>query len=181
MIFSYKELAKKSFLKRYKKYNKINYENYYYSGINYIKPKVIEFADTINENFIDSIFCNNDIEFIFYSTDTTFSLKYCKGIIIYTKSYNSITKEENIYLLLICVDRHYRKFGYGKVFLEEFIDYMKETNNKNKKIILHSLDKSINFYKNIGFTDIEDSPNKYKKLFKYEKYDKNINLLELKI
>ena len=55
---------------------------------------------------------------------------------------------------------------------------MKQQNNKNKKLIVHSIDSSVEFYKSSGFTPIIDNPCKYKKFFKFEKYNKNICILE---
>jgi GNAT superfamily N-acetyltransferase len=181
MIFTYNQIIKDKCLKKYNKINKINYNSYYNSGLSQIKSKVLEFAESLNEQFIDQLFNFNDIKFIFYSPNTHFSMKYCNGIIIYTETFNNISKQQYIYLLLICIDKHYRKFGYGKLFIEDFIDYIKNINNNNKKIILHPLNKLIDFYKKIGFTEIITSPYKYRKLFKYEKYDKNALLLELNI
>jgi ribosomal protein S18 acetylase RimI-like enzyme len=170
MIFSYSELVKN----KAKKYN-LNYDKLYKNGLNTIKLLVKEYADTINETFIDQILNHDDIYFILYSNNVQFLIKNCIGVIIYTKT------NDKIYLLLICIDKKYRKYGYGKLFLNEFIEYIKLKHTKNKKMILHSIDKSIEFYKTFGFLEVENSPRKYRKLFKYEKYNKYANLLALDI
>ena len=169
MIFSYSEMVKN----KVKKVN-VCYNTLYDNGKIIIFQKIKEFANTINELFIERLFLfnNNDIEIIFYSNDSYFSMKNCNGIIIYTKT------KDKIYLLLICINNKYRNIGYGSIFLQEFIDYIRNK-YKNKKIILHSIEQTIGFYKKAGFIEILEKPIKYKKLFKYEKYDKNIKLLEL--
>lgn len=170
MIFSYSELVKNKARKR-----KIDYKQLYINGLQTLKPIVKEFAETINENFIDQIFDDDDIEIIFYCNDYKFSINTCTGFVIFTKTI------DKIYLLLLCVNKKYRKFGYGKVFLEEFVEYTKNKYIKNKKIVLHPLDNTISFYKTFGFNESNCMPCKYRKLFKYEKYDKNATLLELEI
>ncbi len=170
MIFSYSDLVKNKAKKK-----KLNYTQLYINGLETLKPMIKKYAETINEGFIDQILNDNDIEIMLYCSNTNFSINNCSGFIIYTKTI------DKIYLLLLCVNKQNRKFGYGKVFLEEFIEYIKNKHKKNKKLVLHPLDNTVSFYKTFGFNEINCEPNKYKKLFKYEKYDKNANLLELEI
>ncbi len=171
------------------------YNYYYISGLEYIIPLIKQFAETVNENFIDNLFhkiqdptvsieklvTRGEIEIIIYSSDSQFKLSNAKGFIVYTKTTHSVTKEEKIYLLLLCVNKSYRKYGYGKVFMEEFIQFIKNSNSKSKRVILHSLDTSLQFYKSFGFNEVPDKVTNYKKLFKYEKYDKETVLLEYSI
>lgn len=63
--------------------------------------------------------------------------------------------------------------------MEKYFWKNKKTHSKNKKIILHPIEKSIEFYKTFGFVQTNCEPNKFRKLFKYEKYDKNTCLFEL--
>ena len=118
---------------------------------------------------------------MFYLNNSVFAINNIIGITIYTKTINYRTKQENIYLLLFCIDKNYRMFGYGKIFLDEFIEYIKKSSKKNKNLILHPIDSSINFYESYGFKKIENKPYSYKKLFKYEKYHKNIIILKLNL
>jgi GNAT superfamily N-acetyltransferase len=170
MIFSYNDIVKKI-----AKNKKINYKELYFYGLSKLKPKIIEFADTINDTFIDIILNHEDIYILLYCNDIKFKISNCCGFILYTKT------NDKIYLLLLCISKKYRKFGYGKIFLEEFIEFIKKTHSKNKKIILHPIEKSIEFYKTFGFVQTNCEPNKFRKLFKYEKYDKNTCLFELNI
>lgn len=179
MIFLYSSIIKNKLKKLNKLYDKDTYNHYYKLGLEKIIPILKEYADTINENFLEELIYQDDIEIIFYSSNTDFVLKNCQGIIIWTKTINPITKEEKIYLLLACIQKQYRKYGYGTVFLQEFINFVKVLNNKSKRIILHSLETSVKFYKSLGFTEVPDKPINYKKLFKFEKYNKKALLLHL--
>lgn len=183
MIFLYSDYLKDKLIKKYNNYDIYLYDKYYKIGIYKISPIIKEYADNINEGFIDFILNSNNIEIVFYSNNSTKSINNNLGIIIYTKSTNIYNKQKknNIYLLLLCIKKKYRKFGYGKVFLEEFIDYIKNLNNNDKTIVLHPLISSVYFYKTFGFSEIIDKPYNYKKLFKFEKYNKDISLLSLNL
>jgi hypothetical protein len=195
MIFQYRQIVKEKLLKLNENYDESTYNKYYLSGLTHIIPLIKHFAENVNDNFIDILFHKiynetdsiekivnrGELEIVLYLSNTNFSLKNCQGFIIYTKTTHSVTKEEKIYVLLICIDKPYRKFGYGKVFMEEFIQDIKNTNTKSKRIILHSLDSCLNFYLGLGFTQVPDKITNYKKLFKFEKYDKESVLLHLEL
>lgn len=198
MIIQYSQFVKTKLSKWFgseKSYSSETYNHYYLVGLSLIIPLIKQFAETVNENFIDNLFhkiqdpavsieklvTRGEIEIIIYSSDSQFKLSNAKGFIVYTKTTHSVTKEEKIYLLLLCVNKTYRKYGYGKVFMDEFIQFIKNSNSKSKRVILHSLDTSLQFYKSFGFTEVPDKVTNYKKLFKYEKYDKETVLLEYSI
>ena len=176
MIFSYSNIIKDRFKINNNKYDKLIYNYYHHYYITKISKMIKEYADTINENFINLLLESNNIEIIFYLNNSEFKLNNTIGILIYSKTYYK--KEEKIYLLLYSIKRGYRNFGYGKIFLQEFIDFIKQQNKKNKKLIVHSIDSSIEFYKSSGFIPIIDNPCKYKKFFEFEKYNKNACILE---
>lgn len=185
MIFLYSSIIKNKLnklynLKKLNKYDNNTYNYYYKLGLEQIIPILKEYADTINETFLEKLIYQDDIDIMFYSSNTEFALKNCQGIIIWTKTLNS-SKEEKIYLLLLCIQKYYRKYGYGTVFLQEFIEFIKIQNTKSKRIILHSIETSVNFYKSVGFTEVPDKPSNYKKLFKFEKYNKKALLLNLQL
>ncbi len=195
MIWLYSEIVKNKLINLFDQYDPPTYNKYYLSGLAYIVPMIKSFAETVSGEFIDRLFfkleesCESieklvkkgELEIILYSSNTQFKLKNTQGFLIYTKTTHSVTKEEKIYVLLLCVEKPYRKFGYGKIFMEEFIERVKNSNDKPKRIILHSLDSSLGFYQAFGFTEIPDKPTNYKKIFKYEKYDANTVLMHLKI
>lgn len=134
MIFSYNEMVKKS--------KNGNYED----GIQILAPIIKNYADTVNESYIDKILNNDDIDIILYCNNSKFNISNCIGFIIYTKTDNIVN------LLLLCINKKNRKFGYGKVFLEEFISFCKRENIR--KITLEPLENSINFYKTNGFIEV---------------------------
>jgi len=172
MIFILSKIIKEK-LKEKNIYNKETYENYFRKYIYIISYLIKEYADTINERFIDLLLKSKNIDIGLYLINSEFKIKDIIGFCIYS---NTGIKKEKIYLLLFCIKKTYRKFGYGKTFLEEFIEYMKIQNKQ--KIITHSIDESIKFYKFIGFI-ISNKIYNYKKIFEFEKYNKNAKILEL--
>jgi ribosomal protein S18 acetylase RimI-like enzyme len=165
-----------------KKYSD-NYLHYFDIGKNMIFNILkTDYIDNINENFIDNILNSNNIKIIFYLHNNKFSIKNSIGISVYCIIQNNI--DIKFYLLLFGINKKYRNLGYGTDFLNLFINYCKSFNNplnKNKSIILHSLDSSYEFYKSLGFIDVNEEKYKYRKLFQYEKYDKNTLILQLKL
>lgn len=176
MIFTYSSIIKNKL-----KNNNELYLDYYMKGLNAIKQFIIFSAGNINENFIDGLIQNKNIQIVFYLSDTKFSLKHCKGIIIYERVYNPKNKENKIYLLLLTINKHFRNYGYGKHFMGEFITHVEKLNLSNKRLILHSISSSVEFYKSLGLEEVPDNPYNYRKLFKYEKYDKEAIILHMKI
>ena len=172
MIFLYSNIIKNILNKKFQKYDIATYNYYFDIYIKKISSIIKEFADTINEKFIDKLLESKNIEIVFYQNNSEFNIKNCIGFIIYTKT------KDKIYLLLFCIQKEYRKFGYGKLFLEEFINHIQ---NFKKNLITHSIDSSIDFYKSIGFTQIFDKIYNYKKIFQFEKYNKNAKIFELKL
>jgi hypothetical protein len=94
MIFLYSDFLKDKLNKKYGKYDKCLYDKYYKIGINIISHIIKEYADNINEGFIDFILDNNNIEIVFYSNNSNKSLNNNIGIIIYTKSTNIYSKQK---------------------------------------------------------------------------------------
>jgi hypothetical protein len=177
MIINFSDIVKNKYPNEYNKYYNI--------GLKMLSEIIkTEYADNINNTFIDYVLNSNDIEILFYSLTDTFSIKNAYGILIYTTvKYNN---EIKYYLLIFCIRNKYRRIGYGSQFLHLFIEYIKQNNKQhnkqiNKRIILHSLETSVQFYKSIGFTEIQDKVYNYKKLFQYQKYNKNDILLNLEL
>jgi ribosomal protein S18 acetylase RimI-like enzyme len=173
MIIEYSNIVKRKYPK--------DYLQYFNSGKNIICELLkSDYLDNVNENFIDNIFSSDKIKIIFYSNDNKFSMKNNIGIAVYYVIKN--TNEIKFYLLLFGINKKYRNLGYGTNFLNQLIEHYKLFNSTYyKRIILHSLQSSYNFYNSFGFTEIVDDKYKYRKLFQYEKYDKNIIILQLNI
>jgi ribosomal protein S18 acetylase RimI-like enzyme len=158
-----------------------DYLHYFNTGKNIISELLkSDYLDNINENFIDNILSSNKIKIMFYSHNNKFSMKNNIGIAVYYIIEN--TKKTKFYLLLFGISKKYRGLGYGSDFLNMFIDYCKSFNDQsNKSIILHSVTSSYDFYKSLGFTNIVEDKHKYRKLFQYEKYNKDTLILQLYI
>jgi hypothetical protein len=159
-----------------------NFDEYYNIAKKVISNLAkISFLDNMNELFIDHVFDKNDNKIMCYSNHDKFIIKNLLGIIVY-----AITQTNeciNFYLLLCGIKKGYRKFGYGKELINKFIEFCKDyknNNSKKKKIILHSLDSSYHFYISIGFIDSENKY-LYKKIFQYEKYNKDMTILEMEL
>lgn len=158
----------------YKKKN-INIENNY--DFNTFKIKCIEKIKTIFPNYftkitqeyIDNILSNKNIQIIFSCLDTKFSISNITSILIYHKTKSS--KLTKYYVLILGTHKKFRKYGYGKLILDEFVEFVKnsKTNQDNKiKILLKSLDSSLNFYLNYGFIICTDNLNTNRLFYKYE-------------
>lgn len=173
MITDFSDIVKQKY--------KNNYSYYFNIGKNMIcKLLQTDYLDNINEEFIESIFNDNNIKIIFYSYNSNFTIKNNIGIAVY--NIIKTNKESKFYLLLFGINKKYRNLGYGSTFLNMFINYCKLFNKIiNKTIILHSLKVSYDFYKSCGFIDVIDKKYKYRKLFQYEKYNKDIIILILKL
>jgi GNAT superfamily N-acetyltransferase len=175
MIIDFLDIIKKKYSKNY---------NYYFDIGKKLISNILkeDYLENVNDNFIDNIINSNNIKIIFYSHNQNFSIKNNIGILIYYITQNN--KEIKFYLLIFSINKKYRGCGYGSDFMNYYINYCKKYKNqynKSKCIILHSLYSSYNFYKSLGFIDITNNKYKYKKIYQYEKYNKNILLLQLKI
>jgi ribosomal protein S18 acetylase RimI-like enzyme len=172
-----KDKLKKKLKEKHIKYNKEIYKYYFDIYVKKISNIIKTFADTINEKYIDLILNSNNIDIILYGINNNFNIKNIIGFIIFSKTG---VKQDKIYLLLICIQKEYREYGYGKSFIGEFIDFINKSltfNNKYKQIITHSICKSIEFYKSTGFIQITNNIHHYKKIFEFEKYNKNAIIL----
>jgi GNAT superfamily N-acetyltransferase len=175
MIIDFSDIVKKKYPDNYLYYFDIGKKIIF----NILK---VDYNDNINENFINNILNSNNIKILFYSNNNKFLIKNNIGILVYYIIQNNT--DIKFYLLLFGINKKYRNLGYGTIFLSSFIEYCKLFNNplnKNKSIILHSLNSSYKFYKSLGFNDIYNETHKYRKIFQYEKYNKNTLLLQLKL
>ena len=177
MIFFFDNLIKE-------KYNNIiSYEEYYNNKKIIICKLIKSFVENINEKFVDIILNDNKNKIIIHNIDSKFNLWNITAFIIYHKVISK--KIIKYYILLIGVNPDLRNLGYGKIILDEFVNWIKinEINNITKKIkiILNSIDSSIDFYKIYGFIKTEEKNYKHKLFFKYEPYyiNNNYEILEL--
>lgn len=120
----------------------------------------------ISKEYIDNIISNNKTKIIFFCLNDNFNLKDIISIIIYHKT---ISQEKiKYYILAYGINKRFRKYGYGKYSLDEFIQWIKSKNNnsKQKEILLKSVESSLSFYLEYGFTQTNLISNKL--FFRYE-------------
>ena len=164
MIFKFNEIYK--FLKN-KKIE--NYKNKINIKINLTKT----YANNICDDFINRI-CEDKLnKIIFYGMNSKFNFDELTTIIIYRKTISNFKKDRFI-IMLIAVHPKVRNLGYGKLTINNFINYFYKK-NKILEIFLHSLNTSLNFYINLGFKKIK----KNNFIINYEgiKNEKNLHFL----
>lgn len=110
-------------------------------------------AKTINKYYIYELFASDNRIVLFTIDNSLIDIENCPCGLIYTVDK---TKEEtNIYIMFIATKYKYRKTGYASIFLNEFINYIKNKySNKSGKvfIILDSVESAVTFYEHVGFT-----------------------------
>lgn len=137
----------------------------------------------INHNYIQNILASDKIHIIFYCIGNNFDIKNITSILIYHKT--TLSYIIKYYILLLGTHERFRKYGYGKVILDEFIEFIKKINKSNKKIkiILKSLESSMDFYLSNGFIKSDLKSNKlfykYETIYELKKFEEKI--LELNI
>lgn len=125
----------------------------------------------ISLDYIKNILTNNKIRILVVCIDKNFCFQNIISIIIYHKT---ITKNKiKYYLLAYGIHEKFRKYGYGKYSLDEFVDWIKITTNNNKQriLLLKSIESSMNFYLSYGFVLTDLSSNKL-----FYKYEPNMEL-----
>lgn len=123
-----------------------------------------EYCNNINDGYLNNIMCDGKSKLLLYCINSYFNENDIIGFIIYTQS---LSKSINNYYILLCgINKEYRDYGYGNCLLNEFEKFIKLSKSKyRKKIILHSLDNTINFYTKNDFIISELN---YKTIEKYE-------------
>ncbi|MBT6753617.1 GNAT family N-acetyltransferase [bacterium] len=122
------------------------------------------YCNNINDGYLDNIISDSKSKLLVYCINGYFSENNIIGFIIYVKS---LSKSINNYYILLCgINKEYREYGYGNCLLTEFEKFVKLSKSKyRKKIILHSLDDTLNFYTKNNYI-ISDLI--YKTIEKYE-------------
>ena len=143
-----------------------------------LKNIINKFIDNINDDFINILLNDDKNIMIFHNIHNINDIKNMTSFIIYRK----IVGKQNIKyaILLFAVHPNIRNTGYGNLILDEFIQSISLTKSlKNKYIILHSLESSLDFYLNYGFEQLKSS----KFLQNYEGLTKDTinNILQLNI
>lgn len=109
-------------------------------------------AKTINEYYIYELFAG-DNKIVLYSIDnSTVDVENCPCGLIYTVEKKA--NELNIYIMFIATKYKYRSSGYASIFINEFIEYIKNRyvgKFENIAIILDSVLPAVTFYEHFGF------------------------------
>ena len=148
------------------KITNINYDKFYQIGIEKIRKIFPFYFSGINQDYIDYILRNTNNKIILSCIDDNFDLKNISSILIYHKT--KTQKFIKYYILLLGTHERNRNLGYGKVIIDEFIEWLKITDKSilTKKILLKSVKSSLKFYIDYGFLQSELESNKL--FYKYE-------------
>lgn len=145
----------------------------------HIKNNIYKFISKICPS-IDKDYITNKLnaknQLIFYSINTNLT-KYSVyneiiGCLLYKVILNTISKKR-IYISVIGIQPKIAGNGYGKIFLEEFIEKYKKK-DQVLEIVLLSLPTARDFYISIGFIE-----NKSKYIEKNEEIGENIILTKI--
>lgn len=123
----------------------------------------------ISEDYIDNILTNDKVRISLICVNEKFSFQNIISIIIYHKT--SSGNKIKYYVLAYGIHKKFRKYGYGKYSLDEFINWIKISTNgdKQKILLLKSIETSMSFYLSYGFILSDLASNKL--FYKYEPRD----------
>ena len=130
---------------------------------------------TISTIYTEKLIDHHQTKIAFYCMDTAkFTIGNCPSGMIYHKH------EENdsicYYILFICTQHKFKKFGYASMMLTNFIERVKnETQQSSKivKIVTSSLETAVTYYENFGFKWTRKSLIDYPRMLRFENYNKN--------
>lgn len=163
MIFDFEKIIKKKY-----KHNKlIHFDEYKKISIEKLLIITPNYFMGISENYIKSILINNTkLKILLITIGQKLITKDIVSIIICHKTQ---TKNKiKYYILGFGIHKRLRKYGYGKNSLDEFINWIKLNNksDKQKSLLLKSIESSFDFYVKYGFVQAELKLNKL--FYKYE-------------
>lgn len=171
MVLFYFDEEVKNKYKNHANNNNISFNDFKTIALEQISKIFPLYFNNINPKYINNIIVGDKNKIVFYCMGDKFSLSNITSILIYhkTKSSNTI----KYYILLLGTHNRFRKYGYGKILLNEFIQWIKSHDNSKieKKLVLKSLESSMGFYISNGFIQ---SNLKHNKLF--YKYETNTEL-----
>lgn len=146
-------------------------DEFYLIGLEKISHLFPFYFSGITEKYIEKVISNKSNKIVVSCLTDKFDINNITGILIYHKT--KLTNITKYYILILGTHERFRNYGYGKVLLDEFINFIQNKNDKNigiAKVLLKSVESSINFYINYGFTQIKPDEICTNKLFyKYEK------------
>jgi hypothetical protein len=176
VLFEFDNIIKDKYYKYVEKNNNdnneiLNFDEFKYNG--YIQfSKIFPFYFSgVSKNYIENVLYSDKTHIIVSCIGDKFDIKNITSILIFHK-----TKSSNLtkyYVLLLGTHERFRKYGYGKVILDEFIEFVKKSNKSEKKIkiLLKSLETSIQFYLSNGFVQTQSELKSNRLFYKYETTD----------
>jgi GNAT superfamily N-acetyltransferase len=132
---------------------------------------------TISPHYTEHILYKKDVKIAFLCMDHVFKMPNCPSAMIYYKYKDKSIKEIHYYILFVCTKPTFKNLGYASMLMNQFIERVRTENLENTeysiKIIISSLDTAVSYYKSYGFKHVEGGYEKYPRLLKFEKLDKN--------
>lgn len=170
VLFEFDKIMKEKYINyktnKLEKIQGIEYEQFYQIGIEKITEIFHFYFSGINQKYIIQIVQDKKNKILFSCIDEKFNLKNITSLLIYHKT--KTTEFNKYYVLALGTHERFRKFGYGKVIIDDFVNWIKLKNKSElkKKILLKSLESSLKFYLEYGFVSTELEHNRL--FFKYE-------------
>jgi GNAT superfamily N-acetyltransferase len=132
-----------------------------------------DMGKNINTNYIYDLLCGANSKIVLYNIDNSYiDIQNCPCGLIY-----KVRKTENticVVITFIATKYKCRKVGYASLFLNSFIEFVKENYSKkygNIIIVLDSVIEAVTFYEHIGFKWIVSE--KYNELLDISEEDEN--------
>lgn len=170
VLFEFNKIIKS----KYKKYinetsSPINFEEFKKKCLISISKIFHLYFTGISEDYINNILANDKVRILLMCVNEKFIFQNIISIMIYHKT--SLGNKIKYYLLAYGIHKKFRKYGYGKHSLDEFINWIKisTNNNKQKILLLKSIVSSMSFYLSYGFVLTDLASNKL--FYKYEPID----------
>lgn len=171
VLFKFDKIIKDKYDNYIQKNNnkeKISFDEFKSKGLEQFSTIFPFYFSGINQYYIDNILNSDKTHILISCVGGKFDIKNITSILIYHKT---ITLDFNkYYILLLGTHERFRKYGYGKIILDEFIELVEKLNKSEKKIkiLLKSLESSMEFYLSNGFVQSESELKSNKLFFKYE-------------
>ena len=144
----------------------LSFDEFKSKGLEQFSKLFVFYFSGINQNYTGNILNSDKTQILVSCIDNKFHIKNITSILIFHKT---IAQDfVKYYILLLGTHERFRKYGYGKIILDEFIEFVKKSNKSNKKIkiLLKSLAASMVFYLSNGFIKSELKSNRL--FYKYE-------------
>ena len=173
VLFEFDKIIKTKYNDYTKSNKNIEFIDFKLKAFEKIKKIFPFYFSKINQNYVDSIINLTNIKILLYCIENEFNIKNIVSILIYKKTNSKNSIKYNI--LLLGTHERFRKYGYGSVVLNNFVEFINESTKSKKKIkiLVKSLESSVKFYLSNGFIKSMNQLNKIQ--------DKYENILEFNI